>query len=292
MNHHFTITGFADEIGPSLTEQIAVLQANGISHIEIRGIDGENVADFSDDQARAYHDTLTAAGIQVSSLGSPIGKITITDDFAPHLAKFKHVLHLAALFEAPYVRLFSFYAPAGEHIASYQAEVIARWQQFAAAAKAYPQIILLHENEKEIFGETPEAELALFDALADDQVQTAFDPANFVQGGVTVFPHAYDLLKAHIAYVHIKDAIASDGHVVPAGFGDGQVKKVLAALAAADYHGFLSLEPHLAEFGGFAGLEQTRVSLPPAAQGDGAQAFSTAAAALRKLLQELDEAWQ
>ena len=31
---------------------------------------------------------------------------------------------------------------------------------------------------------------------------------------------AYELLKAYIAYVHIKDALFEDGSVVPAGMGD------------------------------------------------------------------------
>jgi sugar phosphate isomerase/epimerase len=66
----------------------------------------------------------------------------------------------------------------------------------------------------------------------------------------------------------VKDAIWGSGKVVPAGAGDGELLATLTALRDDGYHGFASLEPHLAieeQFGGFSG---------PAEFGRAARAFA------------------
>lgn len=292
MANNFTITGFADEISAELDDQIRVLKENGISHIEIRGINGKNVSDFTLTEAEEYYKKLLENGIQVSSIGSPIGKINIEEPFEEHLEKFKHVLAIAAVFHSPYVRMFSFFIDSDKNPDDYKDAVIARWQQFLAAAKAYPEITLLHENEKDIYGDTAERCAALFAALNDPQVKAAFDPANFVQCDVEVFPHAFDLLKEHIAYMHIKDARFSDHKVTPAGLGDGQVQQVLCALAKRDFYGFTSLEPHLSIFDGFAALEKEGVSIAEE-KSDGEVLFTVASNALKKILVEtMGQEWK
>ncbi|WP_054666460.1 sugar phosphate isomerase/epimerase family protein [Lacticaseibacillus camelliae] len=288
----FTITGFADEIGPDLDEQIRVLHENGISHIEVRGIDGENVSEFTLAEAKGYKKRLDDAGIKVSSIGSPIGKIEITDAFEPHLEQFKHVLEVARVFNAQYVRVFSFFM-ADSDTAKYQDEVIRRWQAFMEAAKDYPEITLLHENEKAIFGDVPERCLTLLKSIDSPQLRAAFDPANFVQCGVKVYPEAFDLLAPYIAYIHIKDAHYADRAVTPAGYGDGKLKDILARLVKDNYHGYLSLEPHLTEFTGFAQLEQDGVSIADNEVDDGARAFTVASNALKAILvDQLHQEWK
>lgn len=290
MKQNFVITAFADEIGPDLAEQIRVLKANGITHLELRGINGKNVSEFTEAEASAYAAQLQEAGIAVSSIGSPIGKIGIKDPFAPHLALFKHVLVLAQIFHAPYVRAFSFFMPKGEDPAQYADEVIARWRQFQQVLKDYPEITLLHENEKEIFGDTPQRCLQLLQALDNPQIRAAFDPANFVQCDVQVYPEAYQALRPYIAYLHVKDARYADHEVRPAGYGDGQVLKVIQALRDSDYSGFASLEPHLSMFPGFNQLERDNAS--HLQESDNVRQFNVAASALQQILKDLDEHWQ
>ena len=67
-----------------------------------------------------------------------------------------------------------------------------------------------------------------------------------------------------IGYVHIKDAVLSDGHVVPAGEGDGQLPLLLSKLKDLDYQGVLALEPHLKIAGhstGFSGADGMRIAV-------------------------------
>ena len=97
--------------------------------------------------------------------------------------------------------------------------------------------------------------LYLMDNLGCENFKAVFDPANFVQCGVDTLK-AYELLEDHIEYFHIKDALAENGMVVPAGEGDGRIREVFAKLEQAGYEGFLSLEPHLTDFAGLAQLER------------------------------------
>ena len=109
----FKLAAFADEADSSLEGQIAAMLNNGIEYLEIRGVDGENISDISADKARGIRVRLDEAGISVWSLGSPFGKIGITEDFEPHLDKFKHGLELADILGTRHIRIFSFYVPQG-----------------------------------------------------------------------------------------------------------------------------------------------------------------------------------
>lgn len=249
----FYISGFADEIAADFETQLIGLSGLGIGFIEIRGVSGRNISVLSNNELREAQKLLDHYGIRVSSIGSPIGKIGLKDDFAAHLEMAKRIMETAHQLNSPYVRLFSFFMPKDEDPAAHREEVLERMGAIVELAEG-SGLTLLHENEKEIYGDTAERCLDLMTALHKPYFGCAFDPANFVQCGVEVFPHAYELLKPHIRYLHIKDALA-DGTVVPAGQGTGKVEEVLKAVKAAGYEGFLSLEPHLGDFTGFAALE-------------------------------------
>ncbi|MDP4090153.1 MAG: TIM barrel protein, partial [Bacillota bacterium] len=192
---------------------------------------------------------------------------------------------IARIMECKYIRMFSFYIPKGEDPAKYREEVINRWKRFVKEAEG-SGIILLHENEKGIYGDTPERCLDLLQALNCDNVKGIFDFANFVQCDVKNYPEAYELLKDYIVYVHVKDAVYSDHHVVPAGEGDGSVGDILRELYNRGFEGFLSLEPHLGDFKGFAALEPNSpgFNLPEG----GARSFAVAVQALKKLLNNIE----
>ncbi len=278
-----TLSGFADEIDRNLAVQMNVLEKLNISHIEMRGVNGKNLCDCTLEEAKAIKAQLKERGFSLSAIGSPIGKIKIDDPFAPHLEQFRHALDLAELLEAPYIRLFSFYLPKDEAPADFREPVLERMQSFVTAAQGRG-VILLHENEKGIYGDTADRCLDLVKTIHSPLLRVTFDPANFVQCDDTVYPHAYETLAPYFTYMHIKDALYSDHHVVPAGEGDGCVLEVLKALAARDYTGFLSLEPHLCHFIGFTALESEPDILQKAAESDGARLFGAAANALRGLM--------
>jgi 3-dehydroshikimate dehydratase len=256
------ISAFADEIAADLAEQITVLHREGISHIDLRAAWGTNVLDLTDAQVAEARRQLNEAGIRVAAIGSPIGKTPIDGDFDHHLVRFERALTLARVFEAPYIRVFSFYPPAENpksEPATWRDEVIRRLRELTARAGA-ASIILVHENEKDIYGDTIDRCVDLLTTLDDPHFAAAFDPANFIQCGQESYPAAYEALAPWIEYVHVKDALA-DGTVTAAGDGIAAWPDLLGRLRDAGYDGFLSLEPHLAEggrFGGFSGPARFR----------------------------------
>jgi sugar phosphate isomerase/epimerase len=198
----------------------------------------------------------------VSSIGSPIGKIPITEDFGPHLERMRHAAEVAQLLEAPYIRIFSFFMPAGDDPATHRAEVIERMRALVRVAEE-ADLILLHENEKEIYGDVPSRCLDLIRSVGSPYLRLAWDPANFVQVGVRPYTDGYAQLRPHVEYMQIKDALAADGTVVPAGEGDGEVAATIRALRHDGFDGFFSLEPHLAAghaTGGFSGPDLFRTA--------------------------------
>lgn len=246
----WTLSGFADEIGPDLETQCAVLDELGVRYLELRSAWSVNVVDLDDDQVEKVAATLAAHGIGVSSIGSPCGKVAITDPPEHDLARLDRALVVARALGAPYVRLFSFYGAHG-----LRDEVIRRLAVYAEHARA-AGVVLLHENEKEIHGDVPARVLDVVESVASDHLRLAWDPANYVQVGVRPFTEGYAALRPYTDYVQVKDALLADGTVVAAGEGDGEVRETVRALRADGFDGFFSMEPHLAAqdaFGGFSG---------------------------------------
>ena len=251
----WTLSGFADEIDPDLRVQCETLNGLGIGYLEFRSAWGTNVLDLDDERLEAARRVLAAHHLAVSSVGSPIGKIAITADFEPHLVRFERALHVARVLGAPYIRLFSFFMPKGQEPARYRDEVLARMAALATAAKGH-DVVLLHENEKNIYGDNPQRCQDIVESVGSSQLRLLWDPANFVQCGVRPFTDGYAGLRPYLDYLHVKDAVMDTGGVVPAGEGDGELSATLAALQADGFDGFFSMEPHLASagtMGGFSG---------------------------------------
>lgn len=290
------ISGFADEIAEDVDTQFRVLNKLDIRYFEPRGIDGKNIAELSDGEVAALKEKMERCGIKASSIGSPIGKIRLDEDFQAHFEKFQRVVDIAERLDAGYIRMFSFYPPerpdsaagegdgaAHEWTAGEREEVIRRLRRMTAYA-GERDVVLLHENEKGIYGDTAERCADLMRELGCRHFQAVFDPANFVQCGQDT-KEAYEALRSFIAYVHVKDARVEDRSVVPAGAGDGNVGHILKGLLDSGYEGYLSLEPHLGSFSGLAGLEldDKMQNLPQGGEGT----FTLAYRALEEILDKI-----
>lgn len=254
MNYNFTISGFSDEIDANIEKQFETLNTLGIKYFEARGVNGKNISELDDIELKNLKNMMEQYNISVSSIGSPIGKIKISDDFDAHFKLFMRVVDIAKYLDSKYIRIFSFYPPDGKNIADYRDDVLNRLEKMVEYAEK-ENVILLHENEKDIYGDTAIRCKDLFDNIKSDYFKGVFDPANFVQCGETTYPDAWQMLKEHIVYVHIKDAKNVSGDVVPAGYGDGHLAKIINELKKDGYKGFLSLEPHLGTFCGLENLE-------------------------------------
>jgi sugar phosphate isomerase/epimerase len=255
----FTLSAFADEIGPDPKEQLDLLERAGVKHIELRSIHKTNVLDLSDHQVRDFKKLLDQRGFKLSAIGSPIGKISITDPFEPHLKRFQRALDLCGVFGTPNIRIFSYYFPngvtpkpgpqgAGLGAASgdwapYRNAVLDRMRQkVELAAKA--GVRLLHENEHRIYGEAPELVLDLLQSINHPSFRAINDPANYVHGGYDPW-QGWQMTKAWTVHFHIKDWVHGDQKGRIPGEGHGRIPDIIADAVRMGYQGFATLEPHL-----------------------------------------------
>jgi sugar phosphate isomerase/epimerase len=263
----WTLSGFGDEIDADPVIQLSVLRALGARFIEVRSAWGVNVVSLTDAQVAELARLISQRGMGVSAIASPLGKVDYASPFDDELHRLSRAIAAAHALDARYIRIFSFYRPAGVAVAAIRDEVLRRLSAMAAVA-ARNDVVLLHENEKDIYGDVPSRVLDLIESVGSDVLRVAWDNANFVQVGVKPFTDGYRPLRPYLEYLQVKDAIAETGVVVPAGEGDGELRETLTALRDDGYAGFASLEPHLAEqspAGGFSG---------PAEFGRAARAFT------------------
>ncbi len=245
------LSAFSDEFATDFEEQLKGMRDFGIKNIEMRFVNGKNVADLSEAEVNIAFELLSKYGISVLSIGSPIGKIRLDEDFGEHYRKAENVFKTANILGAKYIRIFSFYAPQGKNIADYKKEVLERLSELINLAEKN-NVILCHENEANIYGDTPERCLELLDYFGG-KLKCVFDMGNFVLESVEPFS-AYETLSKHIAYFHIKDALYK-GAVVPPGKGEAKIKEIITAYKIYSQSDFLvTLEPHLQTFSGLNAL--------------------------------------
>ncbi|WP_029042989.1 sugar phosphate isomerase/epimerase family protein [Cryocola sp. 340MFSha3.1] len=263
----WTLSGFGDEIDADPVVQTAVLQALGASFIEVRSAWGVNIVDLDAGQLDRLAGVFKERGMGVSAIASPVGKVDVALPVEHEVERLGRAIAAAERLGARHIRLFSFFREEGVPVESIRDDVMVRMRALADLAEA-AGVILLHENEKDIYGDTPERCLDIVETVGSPSLRLAWDSANFVQVGVAhPFDDGYALLRPHLEYLQVKDALSATGEVTPAGEGDGQVLETLTALRDDGYAGFASLEPHLTDvnaLGGFSG---------PAAFGRAGRAF-------------------
>ena len=245
------LSAFSDEYADGLKEQCQALNGFGIEYMEMRGVNGKNVSTLTKTEVLEAKSVLNDYAIKVSSIGSPLGKIKIDGDIDAHLEVAKRVFDTANEFGAKNIRMFSFYLPEGKCRAECKGQIFGALERLVKTAEEHG-VTLCHENEALIYGESPEKCLEILQYFGG-KLKCVLDMGNFVLDGYNPMD-AYLLLKNHIEYFHIKDALYA-GAIVPAGKGEAQIKEILDAYKESDAKDtFITLEPHLQTFSGLNAL--------------------------------------
>lgn len=280
----FRFSAFADEITPSFDGQLDALQKLGIPLLELRGVDGKSFTLLTDEEAKEVKKKLSDAQIGLSALGSPIGKIDADGDWEAHRRLFLRVLELGELLNCNRIRMFSFY-PGALSPEAFEQRVFALTEELVTIAEQRG-FLLCHENEKDIYGASPESEARLMQHFGG-RLHAVLDPGNFAFCGLDPKP-AYPLLKDYIRYFHIKDA-DEDGIIVPPGKGVALLEETLAAVAT-DRPGeevILTMEPHLMMFTGLSSLSKLDDIRHKYAFASPFEAFQTAYEATREMVRRV-----
>jgi len=128
------------------------------------------------------------------------------------------------------------------------------------------------ENEFDVLGDDPQASdvtrrperiRELVERVDSPHFKVTFDACNFYFAGVEPYPYAYDVLKDHVGYVHLKDGArynparhgkddilqftdhSGEYVCLPVGQGAINYHGLLAQLARDGYNGLYALEPHV-----------------------------------------------
>jgi sugar phosphate isomerase/epimerase len=254
------LSAFADEVNDNFLEQVKYLAAEHVGFIEPRFINKKNIMDLTKNELNEARKIIQDHGMKVSAIGSPIGKVRLDEPFRPHLDKFKHAIDLAVFFETPFIRMFSYYAPEGKNIDDCRDNVLERMSAKAELLKNV-DVTMVHENEAKIYGHTAQNCVDIIETIDSPKLRLVYDPANFVWGEKITdnIESCWPLMKPYVVHIHIKDwkLGSKDVGSIP-GQGDGQIKELLAELAAMNYEGCMTMEPHLqtgGQFGGSTGPE-------------------------------------
>lgn len=245
------LSAFADEAAQDLEGQIQALITNKVPGIELRTVDSVNVADFDSTMTARVKTAFDQASLKVHCLATPLGKVQIDSPLESELERLKRLSQTAHALDCQRLRIFSFYVPAGR-AAEYRDEVMMRLERLIEVADA-EGVRMFHENEKDIYGDILERCVDIHQTF-QSKLGAILDPANYIQ--VSSDPlQAFKALDAWIEYLHIKDCRRSDGHIVAAGKGDGQIAEILNLFLANHNRQSIAIEPHLYEFASLKTLE-------------------------------------
>ena len=241
------LSAFSDEAGSSIQEQISAMKRNGIRLTELRSIGGKNVSAFTEEEAINYQKELEKNGIEVWAIGSPLGKVDVNVDFDEYSKTVEHVCKLAKIFKTDKIRMFSFF-----NAFSSQEKVFENLAKMVEIGKKYG-VEMYHENEKDIYGDVAKRVLHIMENVQG--LKYIYDPANYLQCGEKA-DDTLDLFVKTTNYFHIKDVQVSSGALVPAGYGDGKIDK-LVDMVNGDM--VFTVEPHLALFDAYKTIDSTEM---------------------------------
>ncbi|MCA9175362.1 MAG: TIM barrel protein [Planctomycetales bacterium] len=308
-NPQVILSGFADEATrvneKTAVEQFAAFAALGLQYYTIRFIDAghgvKNVMELTTPEIAHVRHLQDEYGLNVSSLGSPIGKVKLKDvddgssnRFVPFKTYLKKdvakACELAHAFETKLIRGFSFYHPRGEDPRDHLSQVV---DQLGAIAEACHRSDLLFglEVEANLVGQNGELLAEIHRQVDHPAMLLIFDAANIITQGYSAdgLFSEYLSMKRGLGWMHIKDyrhpqPVQRMGHVdeealkyfVPADIGDSgheailrdfrkDIPKLERKLKRLGVPGvFLDLEPHVkggGQFGGYSGPDGLGVAL-------------------------------
>lgn len=254
-----------DEVSANFEEALDWVVEQGLKHVEVRVINGQNVVTLTNDQAREVRRLVETRGLFISAIASPLFKcaldpsrpIATGDTFGQkeesleaHFAKLDTVIQLAKLLGTTRIRIFSFWREVEPQL--YREDIVHQLRRAAQVAQR-EGVLLLLENEPSCNGGFAEEVAAIVRSVDSPALRGLWDPGNEAYGGREAFPAGYGFMKDFLAHIHLKDAyITEDGtaRCVPLGSGNVPVIPHLKALLADGYDGLFTIETHYIPEGG------------------------------------------
>jgi len=306
-NPSVILSGFSDEAANQKTavQQFAAFAAIGLQYYSVRFIDVgsgvKNAMQLTKSEISKVRHLQDEYGLNVSSIGSPIGKVKLlnkpdgtTNKYIPfkkYLANdVKKACQLAHGLETKLIRGFSFYHPKGTDPWDHVPQAVDQLGRIAETCHRSDLTFGL-EVEANLVGQNGKLLAEIHRQINHPALVLIFDAANITTQGYSSAEtcEQYQAMKSGFGWMHIKDyriakPMARQKHVdeealrhfVPADVGDSGHETILRdlrelipsltrKLRRRGIPGvFLDLEPHVkggGQFGGFSGPDGMGVAL-------------------------------
>lgn len=134
----------------------------------------------------------------------------------------------------------------------------------AAKYAAERGVVITLENEAHDDTAFPQAIASLVQAIDSPGFGTQYDPCNYYHGGVEPYPAAYNAIRSHIRYVHLKGGAHYDPQnpnlhqgstmrgtdrdfigYLPLPDAAFPIEAIVRSLKRDGYRGYVTLEPHV-----------------------------------------------
>ncbi|MBN1394455.1 MAG: sugar phosphate isomerase/epimerase [Pirellulales bacterium] len=217
------LSGFADEAANQKTavQQFAAFAALGLQYYSLRFIDVgggvKNVMKLSLAEIRKVRLLQDEYGLNVSSIGSPIGKVKLLDvedgtknvyvPFKKYLAQdVAKVCELAHAFEAKLIRGFSFYPPKDDDPWNYVSQAVDRLGAIAEVCHRADLTFGL-EIEANLVGRTGQLLAEIHRQVNHPDMVLVFDAANVLAQGFSPAEtyEQYLAMRQGLGWFHIKN---------------------------------------------------------------------------------------
>lgn len=228
------VSAFGDEAAHHKTavEQFSAVAALGLEYYSLRFIDVgagvKNVMQLTVAEIRQLRHLEDEYGLNVASIGSPLGKVKLVDvddgtknafvPFKKYLGgEVKKACELAHAFETKLVRGFSFYPPSGSDPVEHLSQAVDQLGQIAETCHRSDLTFGL-EVEANLVGRNGALMTAIHKQVNHPALVLVFDAANLLCQGYStteVFGQ-YQEMKHALGWLHIKDYRAPQ----PAARGD------------------------------------------------------------------------
>lgn len=222
----------------------------GIEYFELKRIYGRRIPNVSNDEVNLIRSVLNANAAKLSSLAPGLFKIPLKEEFIKLEVgpRFDQTLELANKLENRSIVIFGFIR---DDIHT-ESEAIDRIIDILGAVSIRAQkegITLLLENDRGMWGDSPEAVFRIVGGINSPAFRLNWDPANLIgEYPLAPYPTGYNLLSKYIGHLHVKDAIstAQKGQFIHAIVGSGDIDWVgqFEGLLRDGYEGFCVIEPH------------------------------------------------
>ena len=139
-------------------------------------MNGKNIANYTAEEfEKEVKPTLDKYGVKFSSIGSPIGKIRWDDDdaYEGQLKKLEELVKICKIMDCKYIRMFSFRVKKDEYEKAYPT-VVEKIKGFLEKCRD-TDIVLLHENEKRIYGDERNRCVKLYKEISERPCKLYYD---------------------------------------------------------------------------------------------------------------------